>query len=379
MTTTTNKKYILKDNQSQHIYIDGIDDYELEFDKFVVFDKDNINYLPIKKSSKKTTGKKVDDYKKFNASWRLFNVDTIGKLEFDLINEDLDDKNKRAELVEEINNYYAEQGGYNECLIHQHLYLVLEMVVNMVGKDDYDYDDVVEHFNESKNAYIKLSNLKANQKKTRTKKPPPPPTEYEFRDGKMSLTKKQVAHLKKKGCIEEDFEDFKIAKINKKLKDFDENKGSNSGGNKDRNIDFVDTHADTGWSMCPYLYYWEEATDLSGNMYWTDEGSFKGKSYKPSWAEVIKYRDDVKDIKKTLLKDGGGGNKNWNGATSRLGNNKDANCRRLKAFKEAKVLIEYGETIPRKSVKAWGNANTLEDLIVNYKLDRDDLYAKEAK
>tara|TARA_A100001015_G_C14917006_1_gene682768 strand:+ start:47 stop:1036 length:990 start_codon:yes stop_codon:yes gene_type:complete len=280
------------------------------------------------------------------------------------------DNKKKELLVEDINNYY-----YKVKSKYSKLFKVLEAIKNRVDRDDWDYYDILEEFYGLKDAYITLNNLKVNQKKVKTKKPQPT-KEYVFRDGKMALTKKQVAHLKKKGCIEEDFEDFKIAKINKKLKDFNENKGSNSGGNKDRDLDFVDTHADTGWSMCPYLYYWEEATDLSGNMYWTDEGSFKGKSYKPSWAEVIKYRDDVKDIKKTLLKGGGGGNKNWNGATSRLGNNKDVNCRRLKAFKEAKVLIEYGETIPRKSIKAWGNADTLEDLIVNYKLDRDDLLDK---
>ena len=75
---------------------------------------------------------------------------------------------------------------------------------------------------------------------------------------------------------------------------------------------------------------------------------------------------------------GSKGAKTWNSATSQLGNNSLELCRRLKAFKEAKVLIKFNETIPRRSIREWPKrkAATLEDLIVNYKLDRNDLLDK---
>ena len=69
----------------------------------------------------------------------------------------------------------------------------------------------------------------------------------------------------------------------------------------------------------------------------------------------------------------------WNAGTSVLGNNTHSSCHRLKAFKEAKVLVQFNKTEPRKSIKAWGNANTLDDLINNYDLDKNDLMPIESK
>ena len=92
-------------------------------------------------------------------------------------------------------------------------------------------------------------------------------------------------------------------------------------------------------------------------------GKYGHSTYRPSWPEVLKYRDEKECRTKSST---------WNSATSHRSSNNNGCCLKLKAFIKIKKFQYYSKT-PNKCFKV----KDVEELKTKYNFTEEDLQEKE--
>lgn len=308
----------LNDTQKQQINIDADTD-----GKFVVFDANKVNYLPLKKGQKKA--KTTKSFATFKKAWSKYNFDVINSADAqsssdddfkdensdsDDAFDDDDDFGETAEgsksvpisaplgdvapipapapsivaspappIVEESKEEVA-----NEVLTAEQVASIgdanIQAIINALDAKDAKY--LFDYINKTK------ATKKERAKKAEATFP------CVFATGTLDLTKKQIAYIKK--TVKETM--WKFMPIDPAIKEILDafakdpkaNKKTSNGGGKDRNVDFNTP------KTCPY--YNKSHKAKGGEDYWVYkddcDGLYSGNSgaFRLSWSKICELRKD---------------------------------------------------------------------------------------